>query len=28
VERLAPPGFTVDAHELVLYGHCPGCCRT
>ncbi len=25
VERLAPPGFAVDAHELVLYGHCPGC---
>ena len=25
IERLAPPGFVVDAHELVLYGHCPGC---
>ena len=25
VERLAPPGFAVDAHELVLYGHCPEC---
>jgi Fur family ferric uptake transcriptional regulator len=25
VERLAPPGFAVDAHELVLYGYCPGC---
>ena len=27
VERLAPPGFAVDAHELVLYGRCPGCCQ-
>lgn len=25
VEQLAPPGFEVDAHELVLYGHCPEC---
>jgi Fur family ferric uptake transcriptional regulator len=25
VERLAPAGFLVDAHELVLYGQCPGC---
>lgn len=25
VERLAPPGFTVEAHDLVLYGRCPGC---
>ncbi len=26
VERLAPAGFRVEAHELVLYGRCPGCC--
>ena len=25
VERLAPAGFLVDGHELVLYGKCPGC---
>jgi len=25
VERLAPAGFTVDSHDLVLYGHCPAC---
>ncbi|MDT7835345.1 Fur family transcriptional regulator [Aquabacterium sp. OR-4] len=23
--RLAPPGFTVDDHELVLYGRCSDC---
>lgn len=23
--RLAPPGFSVDAHELTLYGHCAEC---
>ena len=26
VERLAPSGFLVEAHELVLYGRCPTCC--
>lgn len=26
VEHLAPSGFRVEAHELVLYGRCPGCC--
>ncbi len=25
VERLAPEGFLVEAHDLVLYGRCPGC---
>lgn len=24
-ERLLPAGFTLEAHELVLYGHCPDC---
>jgi Fur family ferric uptake transcriptional regulator len=24
-ERLLPEGFQLDAHELVLYGHCPDC---
>lgn len=23
--RLAPPGFAVDGHEVVLYGRCTGC---
>ncbi len=26
VEHLAPAGFRVEDHELVLYGRCPGCC--
>lgn len=25
--RLAPRGFAVDGHELVLYGRCKGCAR-
>jgi len=25
VERLAPRGFTVDSHELVLFGRCAAC---
>lgn len=25
VERLAKPGFTVRAHEVVLYGNCADC---
>lgn len=23
--RLAPPGFTVEDHDLTLYGHCKDC---
>ena len=26
IERLGPPGFVVESHELVLYGRCPECC--
>ncbi len=26
--RMAPPGFTVDRHELTLYGRCAGCLET
>jgi len=22
---LTPPGFTLESHEVVLYGRCPGC---
>ncbi|ADH63874.1 MAG: Fur family transcriptional regulator [Deinococcota bacterium] len=25
LERLAPPGFKAERHEIVLYGHCPEC---
>jgi Fur family ferric uptake transcriptional regulator len=25
VERLAPAGFLVEGHEMVLYGKCPAC---
>jgi Fur family ferric uptake transcriptional regulator len=25
LSRLAPRGFAVDGHELVLYGRCTGC---
>jgi Fur family ferric uptake transcriptional regulator len=25
LERLAPPGFSVDRHELTLYGRCADC---
>lgn len=25
VEGLAPEGFVVEMHEVVLYGRCPGC---
>lgn len=25
LSRLAPPGFSVDAHEITLYGHCSDC---
>ncbi|MER3481571.1 MAG: transcriptional repressor [Meiothermus sp.] len=25
LERLAPPGFLAERHEIVLYGRCPGC---
>ncbi|MFM2092057.1 MAG: hypothetical protein RLZZ127_2546 [Planctomycetota bacterium] len=25
LERLAPTGFTVDGHDLVLYGRCRDC---
>lgn len=27
VQRLAPKGFVVEAHELVLYGTCADCSR-
>lgn len=27
VGRLAPKGFAVDGHEIVLYGRCAGCRR-
>jgi Fur family ferric uptake transcriptional regulator len=23
--HLAPPGFTLEAHEVILYGRCPAC---
>jgi len=23
--QLAPPGFTLEAHEVILYGRCPAC---
>mgnify|MGYP001033598840 CR=1 FL=1 len=25
VESMAPEGFTVDSHEIILYGVCPNC---
>lgn len=25
VESLAPQGFAVETHEIILYGHCPDC---
>lgn len=25
ISRLAPRGFEVLDHEVILYGHCPGC---
>ncbi len=25
LSQLAPPGFTVESHELTLYGHCRDC---
>lgn len=25
LRRLTPPGFSLESHELVLYGRCPGC---
>ncbi|WP_276956937.1 Fur family transcriptional regulator [Allomeiothermus silvanus] len=25
LERLAPPGFKAERHEIVLYGRCPEC---
>jgi Fur family ferric uptake transcriptional regulator len=25
VARIAPPGFRVDGHEIVLFGTCAGC---
>jgi len=25
MQKLAPPGFKVDGHELTLYGLCSGC---
>lgn len=27
LSRLAPPGFTVDDHDLTLYGRCNECAR-
>jgi Fur family ferric uptake transcriptional regulator len=26
--RMAPPGFTVERHELTLYGRCAACLET
>ena len=28
MQKLAPPGFTVEAHELTLYGTCGDCRRS
>lgn len=25
LQAMAPPGFSVEGHELTLYGHCPSC---
>lgn len=25
IAKIAPPGFEVHAHEVILYGHCEGC---
>ncbi len=25
IEEMAPPGFRVDDHEVILYGRCPEC---
>lgn len=27
LQRLAPPGFSVDGHDLTLYGRCSDCAR-
>ena len=27
LKRLAPRGFVVDAHEVLLYGQCPDCVK-
>lgn len=27
LSHLAPPGFQVEAHELILYGRCQACAR-
>lgn len=27
LSQLAPPGFTVDGHELVLFGRCADCAK-
>ncbi|MGQ9510712.1 MAG: Fur family transcriptional regulator [Thermaceae bacterium] len=27
VEKLVPPGFTVQGHEITLYGLCPSCAQ-
>ncbi len=26
IDSLAPDGFQVESHEIVLYGTCPACC--
>lgn len=28
LDKLAPKGFTVERHELTLYGRCDGCAET
>jgi Fur family ferric uptake transcriptional regulator len=25
IERLVPPGWTVERHDLTLHGRCPAC---
>ncbi len=25
LDKMAPPGFSVERHEVTLYGHCPDC---
>ncbi|MFH0909841.1 MAG: transcriptional repressor [bacterium] len=27
ISRLAPAGFSVERHEVILYGRCPACAR-
>ena len=27
IRRLAPRGFTVEHHDVTLYGRCPGCAK-